>query len=164
MCCISPYRTKNEPSLYFLTRSSQAWDNCYRSQLNYSKSAIWADTDIRLIPANTTHWSNVGLMLGQRRRRWANIKPTLFQSVVFAGIVHKSLRRVRETDLQLDNFSKRKLFFTKIRHDKLAFSLCPSLTQTHGLASEMDSIAKAVVLYAGRQCNAEIGKLWKMWG
>ena len=36
-------------------------------------------------PANTTHWNNVGLMLGQRRRRWANIKPTLFQCVVFAG-------------------------------------------------------------------------------
>ena len=24
-------------------------------------------------------------MLGQRRRQWANIKPTLFQCVVFAG-------------------------------------------------------------------------------
>ena len=26
-------------------------------------------------------------MLGQRRRQWANIKPTLFQCVVFAGIL-----------------------------------------------------------------------------
>ena len=25
-------------------------------------------------------------MLGQRRRRWANFKPTLFQCVMFAGI------------------------------------------------------------------------------
>ena len=25
-------------------------------------------------------------MLGQRRRRWANIKQTLFQCVVFAGV------------------------------------------------------------------------------
>ena len=32
-------------------------------------------------PANTTHWNNVGLMSGQRRRRWANIEPTLFQCV-----------------------------------------------------------------------------------
>ena len=38
-------------------------------------------------PANTTHWNNVGLMLSQRRRRWANIEPTVFQRVVFAGLV-----------------------------------------------------------------------------
>ena len=37
------------------------------------------------IPANTTHWNNVGLMLAHRLRRWPNIKPTLFQCVVFAG-------------------------------------------------------------------------------
>ena len=35
-------------------------------------------------PANERHWNNVGLMLGQRLRRWPNIKPTLFQCVVFA--------------------------------------------------------------------------------
>ena len=29
------------------------------------------------IPANTKHLANVGTMLGQRRRRWANIVPTL---------------------------------------------------------------------------------------
>ena len=38
-----------------------------------------------LYPANMTHLSNVGLMLGQRHRRWPNIKPTLLQCVVFAG-------------------------------------------------------------------------------
>ena len=36
-------------------------------------------------PANTTHWCNVGQMLGQRRRRWANIGPTLDWCDVFAG-------------------------------------------------------------------------------
>ena len=36
-------------------------------------------------PANTRRWGNVGFMLGQRRRRWANIKPTLAQRLVFAG-------------------------------------------------------------------------------
>ena len=36
-------------------------------------------------PANTILWNNAVLMLGQRRRRWANIKKSLFQSVVFAG-------------------------------------------------------------------------------
>ena len=30
-------------------------------------------------------WPNTGLMLGQRRRRWINIKPALCQRIVFAG-------------------------------------------------------------------------------
>ena len=34
-------------------------------------------------PAHTTHRTNAGLMLGQRRRRWPNIKPTFVQCVVF---------------------------------------------------------------------------------
>ena len=38
-----------------------------------------------MYPANTTHWNNVGSMLAHRLRRWLNIKPTLFQCVVFAG-------------------------------------------------------------------------------
>ena len=33
--------------------------------------------------ASTTHWTNVGLMLGHRRRRWPNIKPALDQRAVF---------------------------------------------------------------------------------
>ena len=37
-------------------------------------------------PANTTRWSNDVLMLGQRRRRWANIKTSFFQRVVFTGM------------------------------------------------------------------------------
>ena len=36
--------------------------------------------------ANTIRWSDVGWMLGQRRRRWASINPTLGQHLVFAGI------------------------------------------------------------------------------
>ena len=32
------------------------------------------------------HWANVGLMLVQRRKRWANIKPTLAQRLMFAGV------------------------------------------------------------------------------
>ena len=36
------------------------------------------------IPANTSCWPNVGLTLGQRRRRWANVSPTLDQRLVFA--------------------------------------------------------------------------------
>ena len=33
----------------------------------------------------TLHWTNAGLMLGQRLRRWPNIKPTLVQCIVFIG-------------------------------------------------------------------------------
>ena len=38
--------------------------------------------------ANTRRWSNVILMLGQRRRRWANIKIALYQLLVFAVQPH----------------------------------------------------------------------------
>ena len=41
----------------------------------------------------TTRWNNDVLMLGQRRRRWANIKTLLFQCVVFAGeLMHTALQ------------------------------------------------------------------------
>ena len=40
-------------------------------------------------PANTTRWPNVGLMLGQRCRQWANISSTLGQRVMFAGYLMK---------------------------------------------------------------------------
>ena len=36
-------------------------------------------------PANTIHCPGVCLMLGQRRRRWTNIKETVGQRLVFAG-------------------------------------------------------------------------------
>ena len=35
-----------------------------------------------------SHSNNVGLMLGHRLRRWPNIKPTLFECLVFAGIAN----------------------------------------------------------------------------
>ena len=36
-------------------------------------------------PANTRRWPSVGIMLGQRRRRWANFNSTLGKRLVFAG-------------------------------------------------------------------------------
>ena len=39
------------------------------------------------IPTSTTDFPNAGLMLAQRRRRWANISPALGQRVVFDGII-----------------------------------------------------------------------------
>ena len=41
-----------------------------------------------LIRANMRRLTNVGLMLGQRRRRWTNIKPELTQLLVFAEMWH----------------------------------------------------------------------------
>ena len=32
---------------------------------------------VNRVPANTIRWTNVGLMLGHRRRRWPNIKPAV---------------------------------------------------------------------------------------
>ena len=39
---------------------------------------------------NTRHWTNVGLMFVQRRRRWANIKATLVRGLTFAGEFHRA--------------------------------------------------------------------------
>ena len=36
-------------------------------------------------PTDTRRWSNVGLLLGQRRRRWPSSEPTLDQRLVFAN-------------------------------------------------------------------------------
>ena len=45
---------------------------------------IHLDT-VRQYPANMRRWHNVGLLLGQRRRRWANSTPTISQRPMFAG-------------------------------------------------------------------------------
>ena len=42
-------------------------------------------------PANTTRWNNDVSMLAQRLRRWPNIKTSLFQPVVFAGLGYSLL-------------------------------------------------------------------------
>ena len=39
------------------------------------------------VPAHTTHSNNVGLVLAHRRRRWANTKPTLFECMLFTGVL-----------------------------------------------------------------------------
>ena len=35
------------------------------------------------VPANTRHWYNVRLKLGQRRTQWDRINPALYQCLVF---------------------------------------------------------------------------------
>ena len=39
------------------------------------------------LPANTSRWPYIGMMLAQRRRRWANISPALGKRLVFVGHV-----------------------------------------------------------------------------
>ena len=38
------------------------------------------------LPSKHESWPNAGLLLGQRRRRWVNSKPTLGQRLMFAGV------------------------------------------------------------------------------
>ena len=60
----------------------------------YSSTPEWSRFTMSLIfykfiapvgPENTRHWAIVGSMLGQRRRRWTNIEPTMAECLVFAG-------------------------------------------------------------------------------
>ena len=44
---------------------------------------------IEAVPANTRHLPNAGLMLAQRRRRWANIKAALGKCLVLAQRWHR---------------------------------------------------------------------------
>ena len=45
---------------------------------------LWSDGKQNKNRTNTRYWPNVGSMLGQRRRRWANVKPTLCQHLMLA--------------------------------------------------------------------------------
>ena len=45
---------------------------------------VYSSENGTITPVNTRHYTNVDLMLGQRRRRWPNIRPTLVQSVGFS--------------------------------------------------------------------------------
>ena len=54
---------------------------CNAQHSNLTQCDTWP------IPVNTRHWAIAGLMLGERRRRWANISSVLAQCLVFAGIL-----------------------------------------------------------------------------
>ena len=43
---------------------------------------------LTLLIANTTRWTDVGLLMDHRLRRWSIIKPILEQRVVFAVSYH----------------------------------------------------------------------------
>ena len=47
---------------------------------------IYSGHQVRYVQANARHWAIVGSMLGQRRRRWTNIEPTMAEWRVFVRI------------------------------------------------------------------------------
>ena len=61
----------------------------FSTNIGLASYVCWVGRQIGLIlavSANTRRCANAGLMLDQRRRRWANIKPALAQSLVSTGI------------------------------------------------------------------------------
>ena len=71
-----------------------------RDDYSYRESTIIGPA----FPANTTRWNNDVLMLGQRRRRWPNIKTALFQRCVFAGFTGRRLQCERIGDLSTPHY------------------------------------------------------------
>ena len=60
------------------------------SMLWVSELSLWLAVDpfvrVRYTPSNTRYWANDALKLAQRPVRWANVKLTLWQYIVFAGV------------------------------------------------------------------------------
>ena len=52
----------------------------------YIKTALGQYILFTGILVNAIHWTDAGLMLGQRRRRWTNVKPTLVPCMVLTGM------------------------------------------------------------------------------
>ena len=67
----------------FIRHLSWLYSIFYSRYFIFTMTPLVCDT-----PANTRRWPNVCWMLGHRRRRWTNIKPTLGQHLVFAGTNH----------------------------------------------------------------------------
>ena len=93
------------------------------------------DVDLMLVwcwPANTRRWTNVGLMVAHRLRRWATIKPTSGQRLVLAGIlrfqISWTLRYFLKLGWKLKNsstlaqcwFIEWRLIFAELALDKCA--------------------------------------------
>ena len=52
---------------------------------------------VPIIPENTTRWNDDVLILGQRRRRWANIETSLFQRVLLAAQIFEMISQEKKT-------------------------------------------------------------------
>ena len=50
----------------------------------YQDDRKWAEVGNR--PESTNHWTNAGLLLAQRLRRWPNIKQSPVKCLMFSGV------------------------------------------------------------------------------
>ena len=79
----TPWRWSKKLSTTVMAMLLQCWSNVYDISPTTTQHQLTS-------PANTRCWTNVDLMLAQSRRRWANIKSTLVQGLVFAGSIARS--------------------------------------------------------------------------
>ena len=90
------------------------------------------------VPANTRHSPNAGLLLGQRRRRWANIKPALDKLLAFAGVALREInvdtlvstltRRDRHLRDRLDTLRHKDISLTDPRRISEVWTRDPYMT------------------------------------
>ena len=64
-------------------------------KISLRRKTRWEIFLICVILVNTRRSPNAGLMLGQSRRRWAIIKPTLSELLVFAVMAQNGLSNVK---------------------------------------------------------------------
>ena len=58
---------------------------CYNLSVHVAKATL-VDANVTFILANTRHWTNVGVILGQNHRSWTKINPIAGWYIVVAGI------------------------------------------------------------------------------
>ena len=76
--------TQSWPRQYYVTRLQlRKWVRTYLLEVVQDGTLY----KYHVFPANTRRWINVGLMLVHRLPRWPNIKPTLVQCLMFAGLL-----------------------------------------------------------------------------
>ena len=56
--------------------------SCWKTRVSPWKHVWKMGDSVVLDPTNMIHWTNTGLLLAQRRERWANIKTALVQRPV----------------------------------------------------------------------------------
>ena len=69
-----------------------SWDVETAGATMQNREATKATFSSKQLLANTTHWHGADLMLGQRRRRWHNIKSAPGQCVVSGGTPANTMR------------------------------------------------------------------------
>ena len=106
---------------------------------------LWNGSHLALYhSANSKHWTNVVLMLGQHRRRWYNIKAPLSKCLLFVGscpantnvvsMLGQRRRRLTATDTILGEYSVfagGNMIFYKHTRLKLSTGNCRPISSMH---------------------------------